>query len=260
MPPTVARARTIAHEDRLTLVEHLDELRTRIIVCIGTLVVAMSVCFWQNNRLLDIADHPVPGAILDKGGLLTLGPAEAFTTTLTLSGYFALVLSLPVVLYQLYAYILPAFSDVERRKITPLLFLAPLLFIAGVVFAYFVVLPPALHFLTNFNSDNFNNQLRAKEYYGFFATMLIVMGLIFEVPIFILAICRVGIVTPDQLAENRRFAIVGIAIVAALLPTLDPVTLILEMIPILLLYELSIVLARAFVPDEDEEQLSEPSG
>ncbi len=260
MSPTVARARTLSHEDRLTLVEHLDELRTRIIICIGTLVVAMSICFWQNNLLLDIADHPVPNSILDNGGLLTLGPAEAFTTTLTLSGYFALVLSLPIILYQLYAYILPAFSDAERRKITPLLFLAPVLFIAGVLFAYFVVMPPALQFLTNFNSGSFNNQLRAKDYYSFFATMLIVMGLIFEVPIFILAICRVGIVTPDQLAENRRFAIVGIAIVAALLPTLDPVTLILEMIPILLLYELSIVLARAFVPDpEDDEEFSEPS-
>lgn len=257
MPPTVASARTLSHEDRLTLVEHLDELRTRIIICIGTVVVAMSVCFWQNERILSIANNPIPDNI---GDPITLGPAEAFTTTLTLSGYFALVVSLPIILYQLYAYILPAFSDAERRKITPLLFLAPVLFIAGVAFAYFVVMPPALHFLTDFNSQDFNNQLRAKDYYTFFATMLVVMGLIFEVPIFILAICRVGIVTPDQLAENRRFAIVGIAVVAALLPTLDPVTLILEMIPILLLYELSIVLARAFVPDaEDEEQLSDPS-
>ncbi len=256
MSPTVARARTLSHEDRLTLVEHLDELRTRIIICVGTIVVSMSVCFWQNQRILSIANNPIPDKI---GQPITLGPAEAFTTTLTLSGYFALVVALPIILYQLYAYILPAFSDAERRKITPLLFLAPLLFIAGVLFAYFVVMPPALHFLTDFNSQDFNNQLRAKDYYTFFATMLVVMGLIFEVPIFILAICRVGIVTPDQLAENRRFAIVGIAVVAALLPTLDPVTLILEMIPILLLYELSIVLARAFTPDQEDEELSEPS-
>ncbi len=256
MSPTVARARTISHEDRLTLVEHLDELRTRIIVCIGVVVVAMSFCFWQNERILSIANNPIPDNI---GDPITLGPAEAFTTTLTLSGYFALVISLPIILYQLYAYILPAFSDAERRKITPLLLLAPVLFILGVVFAYFVIMPPALHFLTDFNSQDFNNQLRAKDYYSFFATMLIVMGLIFEVPIFILAICRVGIVTPDQLAENRRFAIVGIAIVAALLPTLDPVTLILEIIPILLLYELSIVLARAFTPErKDSEEDSEP--
>lgn len=242
----MARLKPVSHEDRLTLVEHLDELRTRIIVCVAVLVVAMSLCVWQNERLLDIADDPVPGEIIRSGGLITLGPAEAFTTTLTVSAYFAILLALPIILYQLYAYILPAFSDAERRVLTPLLLLAPLLFIGGVVFAYFVVMPPAIDFLVNFNDDTFNNQLRAREYYTFFATMLIAMGLLFELPLAILAITRLGIVTPDQLAANRRYAIMVIAVLAALLPTIDPVTLLLEMVPIILLFELSILLARAF--------------
>jgi sec-independent protein translocase protein TatC len=242
----VARLKPVSHEDRLTLVEHLDELRTRIIVCVAVLVVAMSLCVWQNERLLDIADDPVPREIIRSGGLITLGPAEAFTTTLTVSAYFAILLALPIILYQLYAYILPAFSDAERRVLTPLLLLAPLLFIGGVVFAYFVVMPPAIDFLVNFNDDTFNNQLRAREYYTFFATMLIAMGLLFELPLAILAITRLGIVTPDQLAANRRYAIMVIAVLAALLPTIDPVTLLLEMVPIILLFELSILLARAF--------------
>lgn len=242
----MARLKPVSHEDRLTLVEHLDELRTRIIVCVAVLVVAMSLCVWQNERLLDIADDPVPREIIRSGGLITLGPAEAFTTTLTVSAYFAILLALPIILYQLYAYILPAFSDAERRVLTPLLLLAPLLFIGGVVFAYFVVMPPAIDFLVNFNDDTFNNQLRAREYYTFFATMLIAMGLLFELPLAILAITRLGIVTPDQLAANRRYAIMVIAVLAALLPTIDPVTLLLEMVPIILLFELSILLARAF--------------
>jgi sec-independent protein translocase protein TatC len=241
----VARLAPVSHEDRLTLVEHLDELRTRLIVCVAVLVVAMSLCVWQNERVLDIANDPVPADIMRRG-LITLAPAEAFTTTLTVSAYFALLLSLPVILYQLYAYVLPAFSDAERRVMTPLMLLAPVLFIGGVVFAYFVVMPPAIDFLTNFNSDQFNNQLRARDYYTFFATMLIAMGLIFEVPLAILAVTRLGLVTPEQLAANRRYAYLVIAIVAALLPSIDPVTLILEMIPIILLYELSILLARAF--------------
>ncbi|HET8593551.1 MAG TPA: twin-arginine translocase subunit TatC [Solirubrobacterales bacterium] len=242
----MARLKPVSHEDRLTLVEHLDELRTRIIVCVAVLVVAMSLCVWQNERLLDIADDPVPREIIRSGGLITLGPAEAFTTTLTVSAYFAILLALPIILYQLYAYILPAFSDAERRVLTPLLLLAPLLFIGGVVFAYFVLMPPAIDFLVNFNDDTFNNQLRAREYYTFFATMLIAMGLLFELPLAILAITRLGIVTPDQLAANRRYAIMVIAVLAALLPTIDPVTLLLEMVPIILLFELSILLARAF--------------
>jgi sec-independent protein translocase protein TatC len=252
----LARIKAVSHEDRLTLVEHLDELRTRIIVCISVLVVAMSLCVWQNERLLDIANDPVPQEILDRG-LITLAPAEAFTTTLTVSAYFAIVLSLPIILYQLYAYVLPAFSDAERRVLTPLLLLAPGLFIGGVLFAYFVVMPPAIDFLTDFNSDQFNNQLRARDYYTFFATMLIAMGLIFEVPMGILAATRLGIVTPEQLAQNRRYAILVIAVLAALLPSIDPVTLILEIIPILILYEASILLARAF--GRPSSGLSEPS-
>ncbi len=250
MPPTLARARTIAHDDRLSLVEHLDELRTRIVICIGTVVVVSSVCFWQNHTLLKIINAPLPNDVQP----VTLAPAEAFTTTLTVCGYSALIISLPVLIYQLYAYVLPAFSDKERKQVVPLLLLAPALFIAGVLFAYFVVLGPAIHFLLNFNSGEFNNQVRAKDYYGFVTTMLAVMGLIFEVPMVILALCRVGIVTPTQLRANRRYAYLVIAVVAALLPTIDPVSLILEMIPIFILYELSILLASAFTPEKSEDE------
>jgi sec-independent protein translocase protein TatC len=253
----MARFKAVSHEDRLTLVEHLDELRTRIIVCVAVLVVAMSLCVWQNDHLLDIANDPVPDDILERG-LITLAPAEAFTTTLTVSAYFAILLSLPIILYQLYAYVLPAFSNAERRVVLPLLLLAPLLFVGGVLFAYFVVMPPAIDFLADVNSDQFNNQLRARDYYTFFATLLIAMGLIFELPLAILAVTRLGIVTPEQLAANRRYAILVIAIVAALLPSIDPVTLILEMIPIIILFELSILLARAF-GRPGTSRLSEPS-
>jgi sec-independent protein translocase protein TatC len=253
----MARLKAVRHDERLTLVEHLDELRTRIIVCVAVLVVAMSLCVWQNEHLLDIANDPVP-ADVRASGLITLAPAEAFTTTLTVSAYFAIMLALPIIIYQLYAYVLPAFSDRERRVILPLLFLAPALFIGGVLFAYFVVMPPAIDFLVNFNEGSFNNQLRARDYYSFFAMMLIAMGLIFEVPIAILAVTRLGIVTPEQLAANRRYAILVIAVLAALLPSIDPVTLILEMIPIIILFELSILLARAFGRPA-ETGFSEPS-
>src|SRR3712207_894704 len=108
----MARIKAVGHEDRLTLVEHLDELRTRIIVCVAVLVVALSLCFWQNETPLEIARGPLPN---DKDELITFGVAEPFTTTLTVSAYFAILLSLPIILYQLYAYVLPAFSAHERR-------------------------------------------------------------------------------------------------------------------------------------------------
>jgi sec-independent protein translocase protein TatC len=237
------RLKAVRHEDRLTLVEHLDELRSRLIVSIAVFGVALGLCFWQNNLLLDIANAPLPE---DRDQLLTFGVAEPFTTTLMVSAYGALLLALPFVLYQIYAFVLPAFSDQERRVITPLLLVVPLLFVAGVVFAYFVVMPAATEFLLNFNDDQFNVEVRARDYYGFFVTTLLAVGLIFQVPVGILAMTRLGVVTPDQLAQNRRYALLVIAIVAAMLPGVDPVTMLIEMVPLILLYELSILLARVF--------------
>jgi sec-independent protein translocase protein TatC len=235
------RVRAVSHEDRLTLVEHLDELRTRLLVCLAALGVALALCFWQNHLLLEIAQGPLPS---DHDQLITFGVTEPFTTTLTVSAYGALVLSLPVVLWQLYAYVLPAFSQAERRVILPILLLFPFLFIAGIAFAYFVVMPAALNFLLDFNDGQFNIQLRARDYYSFFSMTELACALIFQLPLAIIAVTRLGIVRVEQLTQNRRYAYLVIAIVAAALPGVDPVTMLIEMVPLLVLYELSILLAR----------------
>jgi sec-independent protein translocase protein TatC len=236
------RVRPVSHEDQLTLVEHLDELRGRIIVSVAALAVALALCFWQNHLLLEIAAGPLPA---DRKELLTFGVAEPFTTTLTVSAYGAILLALPVLLYQAYAYILPAFSAGERRLALPLLLLAPALFLAGVAFSYFVVMPAAVNFLLGFNDSQFNVQVRARDYYGFFSTTMLAGGLVFQMPLAIVAVTRLGIVSIDQLRANRRYAYLAIAILAAALPGVDPITMLIEMVPLLGLYELSILLARA---------------
>ena len=233
------RIRPISHEDRLSVVDHLDELRSRLIVSVVAFCIAWALTVWQNGLVLEIMNSPLPAGKEP----ITLGPAEAFTTTLMIAAYFALILAAPVILYELYAFILPAFSPSERRVATPLLILVPFLFIAGVVFCYFVVLGPALHFLLNFNSDEFNTQVRAKDYYSFVSLVMLSMGLGFQIPVGILAACKIGLTSAEKLRRNRRYAIVVIVILASLLPTLDPVTLMLESLPFYLLYELSIVLA-----------------
>jgi sec-independent protein translocase protein TatC len=237
------RVRPVAHEDRLSIVEHLDELRTRVIVCAAAFGVALALCFWQNHLLLEIASGPLPS---DHKELLTFGVAEPFTTTLTVAAYGAILLSLPVVLYQVYAYVLPAFSDNERRVALPILLIAPLLFLAGVAFAYFIVLPAAVKFLLSFNDSQFNVQVRARDYYSFFSTTMLAGGLIFQMPLAILAVTRMGIVRVEQFSANRRYAYLAIAALAAALPGVDPITMLIEMVPLLALYELSILLARAF--------------
>jgi len=244
----MARLRPVDFEDRLTLVEHLDELRSRIIISIVAFAVAFGLCFWQNDRLLDIANAPLPG---DRNPI-TFGVTEPFTTTVTITAYAALIISMPVILYQAYAYLLPALTTRERRYLVPFLILAPGLFIAGVVFGYFVVLPAATKFLLNFNDNQFNIQVRARDYYSFFTLTLGVMGLIFELPIAILAVTRLGIITPEQLSKNRRYAYVILAVIAMLLPGTDPVSMLLELVPLILLYEGSVLLARAFGRPPDE--------
>jgi sec-independent protein translocase protein TatC len=238
----MARLRPVSFEDRLTLVEHLDELRTRIIISIAAFAVAFGLCFWQNDALLDIANAPLP----DDREPITFGVAEPFTTTVTITAYAALVISLPVILYQAYAFILPAMTNRERRVILPFLALVPVLFVAGVVFGYFVVLPAATEFLLNFNTNQFDVEVRARDYYSFFTLTLGVMGVIFQLPIGILAVTRLGIVTPEQLAKNRRYAYLVLAILAMLLPGTDPISMLIEMVPLVLLYEASVLFARAF--------------
>ena len=162
--------------------------------------------------------------------------------TLTVALYFALLFSLPVLLYQAYAFILPAFSPRERRLALPLMMMVPVLFIAGVLFGYFLVLPPAISFLQNFNDTNFDVLIQAKDYYRFSVLGLLSTGLIFQMPVGLLAVNAVGILSAAQLRQSWRYAIVAIAIVAALLPGVDPVTTVILMVPLLLLYGLSILL------------------
>jgi sec-independent protein translocase protein TatC len=250
----MARIKPVSHEDRLTLVEHLDELRTRILVSVLAFAVGFGLCFWQDDRVFDVLNSPLPDGFKP----ITFGVTEPFLTTVTVSAYAGLALALPVILYQVYAFVLPAFRPGERRVALPILLMVPVLFAAGIAFGYFIVLDRAVHFLLNFNDSQFNIQVRARDYYGFVAVMLLALGLMFEVPMAILAVTRLGIVTPQQLREWRRYAYFVIAVVAALLPTVDPVSLVLEMVPLLVLYELSIVLASVLGRPRTE-RAGEPS-
>src|SRR5262249_47343413 len=173
---------------------------------------------------------------------VTLGIGEPFTTTVTVSLLFALILTLPVLLAQAYGFLIPAFEP-RGRRLTRLLFAAaPALFVAGVAFAYYVVLPAALHFFQNFNSDQFNVLVQASQYYKFAATTMLAMGLLFQVPVAILIATTSGIVTPRQLRGGRRYAIAACTAVAALLPG-DVTTMLLETVPLYLLFEISVAVA-----------------
>ncbi|HEX3238531.1 MAG TPA: twin-arginine translocase subunit TatC [Solirubrobacterales bacterium] len=250
------RVRAISHDDQLSLVDHLDELRSRIVVCAVVFGVALALCFWQNHLLLEIAGGPLPD---DHKQLITFGVTEPFTTTITVAAYGAIILALPVLLYQLYAYVLPAFSPNERKTVLPILLMFPVLFLAGIAFSYFVVMPAAVNFLLNFNDAQFNIQVRAKDYYSFFAMTMLAGGLVFQMPLAILAMTTLGIVRVDQITKNRRYAYLGLAVLAAALPGVDPISMLIELVPLLVLFELSILLAKVFDRRRATGGVAEPS-
>ncbi len=177
--------------------------------------------------------------------LVTLGVTEPFTATITIAFYASLLLAMPMLLFQAYAFVLPAFSPGERKVALPLMLMVPVLFIAGAAFGYFVVLERAVQFLQNFNDDSFDILLQAKDYFKFAVLFVAGVGLLFQIPVGVLAITRLGIFTPRQLAKNRGYVILGIAVLAAVAtPTPDPFTMSIAMAPLIVLFELSILLAR----------------
>jgi sec-independent protein translocase protein TatC len=250
--------RRLRHGEEATLVEHLDELRTRIFVSLGALAVGFAVAFVFHRHLLHWLNAPLPEK---RGDPITLGVAEPFLTAVKVSMLAGLALALPVVLWQLWSFLAPAVEEHAERTVLTFVFLATVLLAAGVSFGYWVVLPKAVQFLTNFDQNEFNIQIRAREYYGFVMTVLLAVGLVFQLPIFMLALVRLDVISTSTLRRNRRLGYFIVAVVAVLLPGIDPVTTTLEMVPLLALYELSIwlaVLVERRAPRPEPASLTEP--
>ena len=222
--------------EEATLVEHLDELRTRLIIALLAVAATFIVAFVFHERLIEWLREPLP----EEKQLVTLGVTEPFTTSVKVSFYAALALSLPVILWQTWSFLAPAMEEGTQRVLAVFVFIATGLFAGGLAFGYFVVMPKAIEFLTSYDDELYNIQVRASYYFSFVAIMLLAIAFFFELPIFILALVRLGVVTSAQLRRNRRYLIVGAVILCVLLPTVDPVSLILEIVPLLLLLEASI--------------------
>jgi sec-independent protein translocase protein TatC len=231
--------RRLQHGEEATLVEHLGELRARLVISLLTLVPAFVVAFYFQEDIVHWLKKPLP----DDKVVVTLGVIEPFTTAVKVSLAVAVAVTLPVLLYQLWAFLAPAIETSVQRTVAVFATMATVLFATGVTFSYVVVLPRALDFLTNFNEDEFDVQIRASYYFSFVTLTLIATGLAFQMPIFILALVRLRILTAEKLRRNRRIGIVFMVVFAVLLPTVDPVSLTLEVVPLLLLFELSIWLS-----------------
>jgi sec-independent protein translocase protein TatC len=237
--------RRLRHGEEATLVEHLGELRARLIVSIVALGTGFAVAYAFHGRLLDWLNRPLPDNLQKP---VTFSPIEPFATSIMVSLWAGLLLALPIVLWQLWAFLAPAFEEGRQRSMVVLVTFATVLALGGVLFGYYVILPPAIHFLTNYDSAYFTIQLRARDYYRFVGFVLLGVALAFEVPVFVLALVRLRILSAAQLRHTWRVGIFVMVVIGVLLPGVDPVSTLLSVIPLVVLYVLAIGLATFLEP------------
>ena len=248
--------RRLRHDEEATLVEHLGELRTRLVISLIAVSLAFTVTYAFHHRLLHWLNKPLPARL--HGRPITFGVAEPFITSFMVSLYAALLIALPVILWQVWSFLAPAFEERTQRSIAALVGFATALAVAGIAFGYFVAMPAAVHFLTNYDASDYNIQVRARDYYSFVTTVLIAVAAVFEVPVFVLALVRLRVLTAAQLRRNWRLGVVIMAALAVALPGVDPVTTTFEMIPLIALYLLTVVVAGIFEQRWRPEGEAEP--
>jgi len=234
--------RRLQHGESATLVEHLEELRTRLIISLLAVVVFFVPTYIFRKTLIDWLQGPVPEGF----ELTTLSPGEPFMTSFTVALYAAVALAVPVVVWQIWAFLAPALPEQSQLVVVRLVAAATVLLFCGMAFAYWVVLPNAIGFLLNFDSEIYATQLRAREYLSFAALLLVGSGVMFQLPIFILGLVRLGILSSARLRRNRRIGY-GIALLAVVfLPGVEFVSMALQAAPVILLFEASIWLSIFF--------------
>jgi sec-independent protein translocase protein TatC len=233
--------RRLEHGEEATLVEHLDELRTRIFVCLGALLIGLIVGYVIHDHLIHWLNRPLPEGRV--GRPITFGVAEPFLTSFKISLYAGFLLALPVILWQGWSFLAPALEEASQRRVIGFVFLATGLLVAGIVFGYFVALPAAVHYLTNYDKHLYDIRIRAHDYYSFATMVMLAMAVVFELPILVIALVRLGILSTARLRRERRLGYFIVACIAVALPGIDPVTTVIEAVPLVILYELSIWLS-----------------
>jgi sec-independent protein translocase protein TatC len=233
--------RRLGHAEEATLVEHLDELRTRIIISLVALAATTTVTFVFHRHIIHWLERPLPAD--RRGQLVTFGVAEPFLTSFKISLMAGIALAFPILLWQLWSFLAPAFEESSQRVVALFVAFASVLLACGIAFGYWLVLPQALHFLTHYDDSLYHIQIRARDYFSFATAVLLAVGIVFELPIFVLGLVRIGILSTYTLRHNRRIGYFIVAVIAVLLPGVDPVTTTFEGIPLVILYEGSIWLA-----------------
>jgi len=245
------------HEDeKLPFTSHLEELRKRLITSFIAIGVGFVVSFGFKERLFNILVQPLIKVMKDGETLIYTGLPEAFFTYLKVSLLTGLIVASPILLYQFWMFVAPGLYQKERRLMVPIVILSSFFFIGGALFGYFVVFPWGFKFFMGFATETIRPLPSMKEYFGFSAKLLLAFGLVFELPLVLTFMAKLGIVSVDFLKKNRKYALLLFFAGAAILTPPDVITQVLMALPLMVLYEISIIGAKIFGKKKPEENKS----
>jgi len=235
-------------EKRMTFLEHLGELRQRLLVCIVALGIGFVISYVFSDKIFNILLAPLKPALPPGSTLIFIGVTEAFMTYVKVAFLSAVILSSPIWIYEIWLFVAPGLYKSEKKYVLPMVISSAFLFAAGALFGYFVVFPYAFQFLVKgYATEAIRPLPTMSEYFSLAWMLLLGFGLCFEMPVIIVLLARIGIVSASTLSKYRRYAILAIAVVAAAItPTPDAFTMLILMAPLLVLYEVSVLLARIF--------------
>lgn len=241
-------------EEKLPLTSHLEELRKRLVISLIAAGIGFCACYGFSEQIFLLLSAPLIKALPEGSSFIFTGVTEAFFTYMKLAFFAGIFVSSPVIIYQIWAFVAPGLYEKERRSILPFVFLAVVFFVGGTAFAYFVVFPSAFKFFLTYNTQYVKIMPSIGEYLSFSCIFLLGFGVVFELPVFIICLARLGIITHTQLKKSRKIVIIGIFIAAAILtPTPDAVNQLLMAVPMLILYELSIIAVRFFEKKKESQ-------
>ncbi len=247
-------------EEKLLFTEHLEELRRRLLICVAAVAIGFLVAYGFSEQIFLFLSHPLIQSLPEGSSFIFTGVTEAFFTYMKLAFFAGIFAASPVIIYQVWAFVAPGLYDREKRGILPFVVLAVVFFIGGTAFAYFVVFPSAFKFFMTYNTHYVKIMPSIGEYLSFSCLFLLGFGLVFELPVFIVCLARLGIINHAQLSKNRKYVIILIFVISAILtPTPDAITQSLMAAPLLVLYEISIVVARMFGKKPQSQDIEKPA-
>lgn len=233
-------------EIAVPLTEHLRELRKRIIICCWAIGIGFVASYGFSKQIFDILMLPLAEAMPEKSSMIFTGLTEGFFTYLKVALLSGVLIATPVIFYQMWAFISPGLYSHEKKYIFPFTLFSVIFFVGGALFGYFAVFPFAFKFFMGFSTDQITALPSMREFLKFSTKLLMAFGLAFELPVFLVILSKMGVITTEQLKKNRKYVLVLAFIAAAILTPPDIVTQIMMAIPLMILYELSIIGTRIF--------------